>query len=99
MRWAMLKKGWGGGWFGCIFLFGYGAFRFVAECFREPDKGIGFDWLGLTRGQEFCALMMLLGVVSFVLLRHSKPMHTIDWSQGMEPPASAFPQTADRSES
>lgn len=97
LRWAMLKKGWGGGWIGCLFLFGYGAFRFVAEFFREPDKGIGFDLLGLTRGQEFCALMMLLGIVSFGLLRRSKPMRTIDWSQGMEPPASAFPQTSDRS--
>jgi phosphatidylglycerol:prolipoprotein diacylglycerol transferase len=91
MRWAMLKKGWGGGRIGCIFLFGYGAFRFVAEFFREPDKGLGFDVLGLTRGQEFCAAMMVVGLVAFALLRRSEPMRTIDWSKGTEPPASAFP--------
>ena len=87
LRHLMLKRGWGGGWIACAFLVGYGAFRFVAEFFREPDADIGYQWLGMTRGQEYCALMVVLGLVAFVLLRKSRPMPTIDWTK--TPPSDA----------
>lgn len=47
-----------------FFLIGYGALRFVAEFFRQPDAHIGFiafDWL--TQGQLLCVPMMILGMV------------------------------------
>lgn len=81
LRYLMLRRGWGGGRIGCAFLVCYGVFRFGAEFFREPDKGIGFQWLGLTRGQEFCALMIAIGLVAAFLLRRSVAMATIDWAK------------------
>jgi phosphatidylglycerol:prolipoprotein diacylglycerol transferase len=45
-----------------VFLLGYGALRFIAEFFREPDAHIGFDALGwMTRGQILCLPMLLAG--------------------------------------
>jgi len=46
-----------------VFLIGYSLFRFSVEFVREPDEGIGFEFLGwMTRGQELCVPMFLLGV-------------------------------------
>ncbi|MBA4693234.1 MAG: prolipoprotein diacylglyceryl transferase [Congregibacter sp.] len=46
-----------------VFLVGYGALRFVAEFFREPDAHIGFDALGwMTRGQLLCVPMLVAGL-------------------------------------
>ena len=79
LRWLMLSKGWGGGRVASAFVVLYGAFRFAAEFFREPDKGIGYDPLGLTRGQEFCLGMIALGLLSLLLLWRSPPMPTPPW--------------------
>ena len=47
---------------GGAFLAGYGALRFFAEFFREPDAHIGFDLFGwMTRGQLLCLPMLALG--------------------------------------
>ncbi|HKP97100.1 MAG TPA: prolipoprotein diacylglyceryl transferase [Fibrobacteria bacterium] len=55
------------------YLFGYGFVRFFIEFFREPDKHLGFVLLGkFSRGQELCALMMLLGTALFVYLKVRK---------------------------
>jgi phosphatidylglycerol:prolipoprotein diacylglycerol transferase len=49
-----------------VFLMGYGALRFAAEFFREPDTHIGFDALGwLTRGQILCIPMLIIGAALF----------------------------------
>ena len=48
------------------FLMGYGAFRFIAEYFREPDAFLGLQALGLSRGQWLCVPMMLAGVLIWV---------------------------------
>ena len=49
-----------------LFLLGYGALRFTAEFFREPDAHIGFDALGwLTRGQLLCIPMLIVGAILF----------------------------------
>ena len=45
------------------FLIGYGAFRFVAESFREPDDFLGLLSLGLSMGQWLCLPMILAGAV------------------------------------
>jgi phosphatidylglycerol:prolipoprotein diacylglycerol transferase len=81
LRWLMLGRGWGGGRVAAAFVFLYGAFRFVAEFFREPDRDIGYDALGLTRGQEFCLGMVVIGIVAMVLLRRSRPMPPPPWAK------------------
>ena len=45
------------------FLVGYGAMRFVAEYFREPDAHLGLLALGLSMGQWLCVPMVVIGVV------------------------------------
>jgi len=47
-----------------LFLIGYGAFRFLAEFFREPDNHLGFiafDWL--TMGQLLTVPMIIVGII------------------------------------
>ena len=43
------------------FLVGYGAFRFAAEYFREPDAFLGTLALGLSMGQWLCVPMVAAG--------------------------------------
>jgi phosphatidylglycerol:prolipoprotein diacylglycerol transferase len=45
------------------FLIGYGAFRFVAEYFRQPDDFLGILSFGLSMGQWLCLPMMLAGAL------------------------------------
>jgi hypothetical protein len=60
-----------------MFLILYGSFRFFTEFFREPDKQIGFEFLHMTRGQEFCLGMIALGVFFFVWMKKTwKPYPT-----------------------
>ena len=52
-----------------LFLVGYGAFRLVAEFFREPDAHIGFlagGWL--TMGMLLSLPMIIAGVILMNLL-------------------------------
>lgn len=52
-----------------IFLIGYGAMRFFIEYYREPDNIAGLIVLGLTRGQQLCLVMIILGVTVMILRR------------------------------
>jgi phosphatidylglycerol:prolipoprotein diacylglycerol transferase len=69
------------------FLFGYAAARFVVEFFREPDEGIGLQWLNLTRGQWLTVFMALAAFwLWWILRRHvwpaaTSPTPTADSSQ------------------
>lgn len=49
-----------------VFLVGYGAMRFIAEYFREPDAHLGVLALGMTMGQWLCVPMILGGVLLWV---------------------------------
>jgi phosphatidylglycerol---prolipoprotein diacylglyceryl transferase len=58
------------------FLLGYGVFRFFCEFFRQPDPQLGFVAFGwMTRGQELCIPMIILGVffLIFAYRRTPKP--------------------------
>ena len=56
------------------FLTGYGALRFIAEYFREPDDFLGILALGLSMGQWLCIPMILAGVGLWAwACRHGKP--------------------------
>jgi phosphatidylglycerol:prolipoprotein diacylglycerol transferase len=50
------------GWLSGAFLLGYGALRFTAEYFREPDAFLGLLAAGLSMGQWLCIPMLLAGV-------------------------------------
>ena len=45
------------------FLVGYGAFRFIAEFFREPDAHLGLLSMGMSMGQWLCVPMLVGGAV------------------------------------
>ncbi len=56
------------GTIGCLFLGGYGFFRFIAEYFRQPDAQLGFIFWNISMGQIFCFLMILAAIIMYMLL-------------------------------
>ncbi|HJW02969.1 MAG TPA: prolipoprotein diacylglyceryl transferase [Azospira sp.] len=50
-----------------VFLIGYGAFRFIAEYFREPDAGIFGHSYAISMGQWLSLPMVLAGLALLVL--------------------------------
>jgi phosphatidylglycerol:prolipoprotein diacylglycerol transferase len=62
-----------------LFLFGYGAFRFIAEYSREPDAFLGFLAGGLTMGQWLSVPMMIAGaaLMLWAYARARKPQPTL----------------------
>ena len=48
------------------FLLGYGAFRFIAEYFREPDSFLGLRAFDLSQGQWLSLPMIAAGVLMWV---------------------------------
>ena len=63
------------GWVSGAFLIGYGALRFVAEYFREPDAHLGLLSMGLSMGQWLCVPMVLIGV-AMVLWANASSLRT-----------------------
>jgi phosphatidylglycerol:prolipoprotein diacylglycerol transferase len=59
--WAYARKPRGLGQVSGVFLMGYGALRFVAEFFREPDVFLGLLALNMSMGQWLCIPMVALG--------------------------------------
>jgi phosphatidylglycerol:prolipoprotein diacylglycerol transferase len=55
-----------------IFLFCYGALRFFAEFFREPDFGEGFFLQWFTQGQLYSILLMLCAGYLLYSIRRKK---------------------------
>lgn len=48
----------------CLYLMGYGIFRFFIEFFRKSDAHLGRnDLFGMSRGQTLCSLMVLAGII------------------------------------
>jgi phosphatidylglycerol:prolipoprotein diacylglycerol transferase len=60
--WWLARKPRPLGWVSGAFLIGYGALRFIAEYFREPDAHLGLLSMGLSMGQWLCVPMVLIGV-------------------------------------
>lgn len=52
----------------CLFLAGYGFFRFVVEFFREPDPQLGLFWGIFSMGQALCLAMILGAVILWLVL-------------------------------
>ena len=56
-----------------MFLLLYGIFRFFTEFFRMPDEQLGFVAFGwMTRGQELCLPMVIIGVGLMVWSRRQR---------------------------
>jgi phosphatidylglycerol:prolipoprotein diacylglycerol transferase len=91
LRRLMLKKRWGGGTIGAMFLILYGSFRFLTEFFREPDEQIGYEFLHMTRGQEFCLAMIALGVFFLVWMRRTCKPYPVGEGLVVPPEATVFP--------
>ncbi len=47
----------------CLFLTGYGIFRFIVEFFRQPDPQIGLVFGVLSMGQILCLFMALTAII------------------------------------
>ena len=56
------------------FLIGYGALRFIAEYFREPDNFLGLLALNLSMGQWLSAPMFVAGVVMWMWAARRAPV-------------------------
>ena len=53
----------------CLYLMGYGLFRFFIEFFRRPDVHLGrVDLFGMSRGQTLCSLMFIAGLTWLIIL-------------------------------
>ena len=50
----------------------YAIFRIAVEQFRQPDHDLGFEWLGLTRGQWLSIGLLLAGVLVLAVSRRRK---------------------------
>ena len=61
--WLYARKERKRGQVAAAFLIGYGAFRFIAEYFREPDSHLGLLTFGMSMGQWLCVPMILGGAV------------------------------------
>ena len=64
--WFWRKKARTPGLIAGIWAFSYTVMRIVGEQFRMPDAHIGFQALGLTRGQ-WLSLAMMLGVICYIV--------------------------------
>jgi phosphatidylglycerol:prolipoprotein diacylglycerol transferase len=60
--WLYARKDRGERRVSAAFLIGYGAMRFIAEFFREPDDFLGLLALNMSMGQWLCVPMILFGV-------------------------------------
>lgn len=69
------------GLLGTYFFMLYGAVRIGTEMFRLPDAHIGFDWLGLTRGQWLSVGPILIGLVCWILWSRSGSMIIPGWAR------------------
>lgn len=69
--WILRNKSKFPGYLLCLYLFGYGFFRFFIEFLREPDEQIGsfFSWLSL--GQLFSLAMIFIAILLFFMRKIS----------------------------
>ena len=56
---------------GCFFI-AYSIVRIIGEFFRMPDAQLGYQALGLTRGQWLSAVLFLIGIAFLAMVRRNK---------------------------
>jgi len=67
--WSLRKKKYFDDFISCLYLIGYGLFRFFVEFVRQPDDASGLILGFFTIGQVFCMLMVLSGVIIMLIKR------------------------------
>lgn len=73
LLWLYARKERRPGQVAAAFLMGYGALRFVAEYFREPDSFLGLLGLGLSMGQWLCVPMLAAGIAMWLWAQWRMP--------------------------
>ncbi len=63
LLWKLRNKDWPCGAKFALFLGAYGTIRFLIEFFREPDVGVPLLFGWMTRGQQFCLLMVFASLL------------------------------------
>lgn len=66
LLWLYARKEHKPGQVAAVFLIGYGALRFIAEYFREPDDFLGLLSLGMSMGQWLCVPMVVGGIAMWL---------------------------------
>ena len=66
--WILKDRSFRPGTMVCLFLGGYGIFRFLVEFFRQPDPHIGLLWGMLSMGQILCLAMIITAAVLWKFL-------------------------------
>ncbi|MEM1445576.1 MAG: prolipoprotein diacylglyceryl transferase [Planctomycetota bacterium] len=72
-----VKPGVAAAWFALV----YAPMRIVNEFFREPDGHIGFDAMGLTRGQWLSVALFVVGLVLLRIATRQKAEPLGGWSK------------------
>lgn len=76
------RKGRKPGFIAATFITLYAVVRIVDEHFRMPDLQIGFQWLGLTRGQWLSIAMFIIGLLMMILWSRSSSLNIPGWNRG-----------------
>lgn len=67
---------------GACFVTFYSIVRISDELFRMPDAHIGFQWLGLTRGQWLSVVMFVVGVFLLTIWSRANSLSINGWGKG-----------------
>ncbi|UOF02749.1 prolipoprotein diacylglyceryl transferase [Bdellovibrio reynosensis] len=70
------------GFIAACFVILYATVRVINEEFRMPDAHIGFQWLGLTRGQWLSAAMFVIGIILMVVWTRASSLTIPGWGRG-----------------
>jgi len=70
------------GFIASVFILIYAVVRIVDEHFRTPDAHIGFQWLGLTRGQWLSVAMFAVGLVMMFVWSRAGSLKIPGWGRG-----------------
>jgi len=76
------RKGRKPGFIAASFIILYALVRIGDEYFRMPDIQIGYQWLGLTRGQWLSVGMFVIGVSMMFLWMRSNSLNIPGWNRG-----------------
>ncbi|MFS4460833.1 prolipoprotein diacylglyceryl transferase [Bdellovibrio sp. HCB2-146] len=70
------------GFIAATFVVLYAIVRILDEHFRMPDAHIGFQWLGLTRGQWLSIAMLTVGLILMFAWSRASSLKIPGWSRG-----------------
>lgn len=70
------------GFIAASFIVLYALIRIVTEMFRSPDAHIGFQALGLTRGQWLSAVMLVVGLILMLIWNRAGSLPVNGWGRG-----------------